>query len=83
MAKQESASSEERNSVYSVTIKEAAIRALKKIPKSFALKLDQKIQALSIQPRPSGCTKLEGYQNAYRIRHSDYRVVYTATSRKY
>ncbi len=30
-----------------------------------------------MQPRPSGCTKLEGYQNAHRIRHSDYRVVYT------
>ncbi len=32
---------------------------------------------LSSNPRPKGCKKLQGYDNVYRVRYSDYRIVYT------
>jgi mRNA interferase RelE/StbE len=32
---------------------------------------------LAIDPRPPGCRKLEGGEDAYRIRFGDYRIVYT------
>lgn len=34
------------------------------------------IQALANNPRPSGCRKLTGSKNDWRIRVGDYRVVY-------
>ena len=35
------------------------------------------IDALVSNPRPVGCRKLYGSENAYRIRIGDYRVIYT------
>jgi mRNA interferase RelE/StbE len=32
---------------------------------------------LAREPRPSGCRKLHGSDNAFRIRVGDYRIVYT------
>lgn len=41
-------------------------------------RLVPKIDSLGIDPRPRGCTKLEGsLKNAYRVRVGDYRLVYT------
>lgn len=34
------------------------------------------IEALEENPRPSGCVKLAGDENLYRIRVGDYRIVY-------
>ncbi len=34
------------------------------------------IQNLSNNPRPSGCRKLTGSKNDWRIRAGDYRVIY-------
>jgi mRNA interferase RelE/StbE len=34
------------------------------------------IQSLAMNPRPSGCRKLTGSKNDWRIRVGDYRVVY-------
>ncbi len=36
-----------------------------------------RIDGLSDEPRPSGCTKLTGYKNSCRVRAGDYRIVYT------
>jgi mRNA interferase RelE/StbE len=33
------------------------------------------MEALSDDPRPSGCKKLKG-RNAYRVRKGDYRIIY-------
>jgi mRNA interferase RelE/StbE len=35
-----------------------------------------KIEGLAANPRPSGCRKLRGYKDLWRIRIGDYRVVY-------
>jgi mRNA interferase RelE/StbE len=41
-----------------------------------------KIEALAIQPRPTGCRKLRGENRLWRIRVGDYRVVYSVDDAK-
>ncbi len=62
---------------YTITIKPRALKALKKIPRSFVVKIDAAIQSLASNPRPPGCKKLEAYNTVYRIRVADYRIVYS------
>ena len=35
------------------------------------------VEALADAPRPSGCKKLQGSEDTYRIRVGDYRVIYS------
>ena len=60
---------------YKIVIKPSAVKELEKIPKKDRIRIAEKISALAINPRPTGCQKLSG-QNRYRIRHGVYRVVY-------
>ena len=39
-------------------------------------RIDTRIRALSENPRPSGIKKLAGDENLYRLRVSDYRIIY-------
>ena len=71
MKKQDNKSSERKNSSYTITIKERALKELKKLPRFIAAKIDEKIRALAQNPRPDGCKKIEGYNNVYRIRFSE------------
>jgi len=36
----------------------------------------QKITSLGETPRPAGCKKLKGYEDQWRVRAGDWRVVY-------
>jgi mRNA interferase RelE/StbE len=36
----------------------------------------RKVEGLAAEPRPSGCRKLVGRNNLWRIRVGDYRVIY-------
>jgi len=36
---------------------------------------------LAIEPRPRGCEKLSGYDDLYRVRVGDYRIVYGVEDR--
>lgn len=68
---------------YKVEIQESAKRELKKLPKSIAGRILEKIIKLGDEPRPNGCKKLKSfdlpnnpYKDLYRIRVGDYRAVY-------
>jgi len=39
-------------------------------------RIDRKILALPENPRPSGCKKLKGYKDQWRVRAGDWRVLY-------
>jgi mRNA interferase RelE/StbE len=39
-------------------------------------RIDKRILALGSNPRPTGCKKLKGYKDQWRIRIGDYRVIY-------
>ena len=62
--------------MYKVQIKKSALKELNNIQKVFRLKIIDKIDELSIDPRPSGVRKLENAVNSYRIRVGDFRIIY-------
>jgi len=61
---------------YAVEIKPSARREMENLDDSLLSRLVPKIEGLGANPRPSGCRKLRGYKDQWRIRIGDYRVVY-------
>ncbi|MEL7353768.1 MAG: type II toxin-antitoxin system RelE/ParE family toxin [Cyanobacteria bacterium P01_A01_bin.116] len=61
---------------YKIVFEPAAKRQLKKLPPNIQKTLRPLIDSLSKNPRPSGCKKLKGRKNEYRIRSGSYRVIY-------
>jgi mRNA interferase RelE/StbE len=64
-----------------IEISPAAARQLKKIDRRVLLQIAEKIDLLAAEPRPRGCEKLSGYDNLYRVRIGDYRIVYGVEDR--
>jgi mRNA interferase RelE/StbE len=60
----------------------SAIKDLRGIDRQWLPKIISAIEALSENPRPSGCKKLVGSEHTYRIRISDYRVIYDIQDHK-
>jgi mRNA interferase RelE/StbE len=62
---------------YHVELKPAAVRDLKKLPRSVQIRVASRIDDLAGDPRPSGSEKLEGSKKElYRVRIGDYRIIY-------
>lgn len=61
---------------YALGIKPSARKELENLSDSLIARLVPKINSLAADPRPSGCRKLHGYKDVWRIRVGDYRVVY-------
>jgi mRNA interferase RelE/StbE len=49
---------------------------LRKLPRNILARVDAAILKLADNPRPSGCVKLKGTSNTYRVRIGDWRVIY-------
>ncbi|MFL6231100.1 MAG: type II toxin-antitoxin system RelE family toxin [Pyrinomonadaceae bacterium] len=61
---------------YEISFARAARRDLEALEAKVVNRIFPKIEALSKQPRPSGCRKLVGEENLWRVRIGDYRVIY-------
>ncbi|MFN9174623.1 MAG: type II toxin-antitoxin system RelE family toxin [Synechocystis sp.] len=61
---------------YHVIIPKPVQKQLRNLPQNIRSRLLAEIKSLSDIPRPDGVKKLKGYQNTYRIRVGDYRVIY-------
>jgi mRNA interferase RelE/StbE len=61
---------------YTIQFKPLALRQLEKLPREAQKRLAAKIETLRDDPFPSGCRKMEGVADAWRVRVGDYRVVY-------
>jgi mRNA interferase RelE/StbE len=61
---------------YRVLLERAAETDLARLSSEIHDRVIAAIQALATNPRPPGCRKLAGRKNAWRIRVSDYRVIY-------
>jgi mRNA interferase RelE/StbE len=55
----------------------AADKALRKLPVKVQRRIAAATEALADEPRPTGCAKLHGTDDLWRIRVGQYRVVYT------
>jgi mRNA interferase RelE/StbE len=62
---------------YRLLIKESARRELERLgTKADRVRIVARIRALAENPRPPGCEKLAGFDDRFRIRQGDFRVVY-------
>jgi mRNA interferase RelE/StbE len=62
--------------MYRVLLERAAEKDLSRLSSEVHSRVIRAIQLLANNPRPSGCRKLAGSKNDWRIRVGDYRVVY-------
>jgi mRNA interferase RelE/StbE len=62
---------------YEITFARSARKELQAIPRTTAKRILTKIELLASNPRLSGCKKLQGHTNLWRIRVGEYRVVYS------
>ena len=67
---------------YALTFRPAALRALRKLDRQIAERIKAATEALRDDPRPSGAKMLTGSHGLWRIRISDYRVVYTVDDQR-
>ena len=51
-------------------------RVFRRLPKPLLQRIREKISSLATDPRPSGCKKLVGHDNLYRVRVGDWRISY-------
>jgi mRNA interferase RelE/StbE len=56
---------------YAIDIKPSARRELENLSDNLIARLVPKIDGLAADPRPSGCRKLRGYKDLWRIRVGD------------
>jgi mRNA interferase RelE/StbE len=67
---------------YSLAIKASAQKELDALADDLFRRIDLKILALAKNPRPSGCKKLRGYKNHWRVRAGDWRIIYVVDDAK-
>ena len=61
---------------YKVLISKSAEKEISKLPVKEILKIQKVILDLADNPRPFGVKKLEGFNDLYRIRKGDFRIIY-------
>ena len=67
---------------YKLQIKESAAKELESLgTKKGREKIVARINALAMDPRPSGSERLAGEENKYRVRQGNYRIVYSIDDR--
>jgi mRNA interferase RelE/StbE len=63
---------------YRLLVKASAAKELEAIgTKRDRQHIVRRIQALAVEPRPTGCEKLAGHSTLFRVRQGPYRVIYT------
>ncbi len=62
---------------YAVNFRRSAEKDMRRLDTSVRRRVLREIESLSADPRPDGCRKLHGSDDAYRIRVGEYRVIYT------
>jgi mRNA interferase RelE/StbE len=61
---------------YAVELKPSARKELESLPDSVLARVIRKMESLADDPRPAACKKLKGYKDHWRLRVSDWRIVY-------
>ena len=62
---------------YRLLLKASAAREIEKTDsRADRRRVIERTKALAEEPRPMGAEKLAGYEDRYRVRQGDYRIVY-------
>ena len=64
---------------FEIEITRTAEKQLQGLPQKDQERLATAMLALANDPRPRGCRKLSGYDDTFRIRVGNYRVIYSVT----
>ena len=62
---------------YAVSFRRSAEKDLHRLDATVQRRVIKAVEGLASSPRPSGCKKLQGSEDTYRIRVGDYRVIYS------
>ena len=62
---------------YAVSFRRSAEKDLHRLDATVQRRVMKAVESLADSPRPSGCKKLQGSEDTYRIRVGDYRVIYS------
>jgi mRNA interferase RelE/StbE len=65
------------DSAYRVTLKRSAQKEIRALDEVVRTRVLNSIRSLASDARPSGCRKLVGVADRWRIRIGDYRVIYS------
>jgi len=65
---------------YRIEWKQSALKELRKLPPDTIARVVTAVEALALNPLPSGVKKLRSYEHTYRIRVGKYRIIYTIES---
>ena len=69
---------------YKLLIKPSAAKEIETLGSKYdRQRIVSRIQSLSVDPRPQGCEKLAGYQDRYRLRQGNYRIVYLVADERF
>ncbi|NUN63255.1 type II toxin-antitoxin system RelE/ParE family toxin [Pseudanabaena biceps] len=61
---------------YQVIVPKPVQKQLDSLPKNLRDRAIIALRSLAQDPRPSGVKKLKGYEDTYRVRVGDYRIIY-------
>ncbi len=67
---------------YSIEISRTAEKQLKKVRRDDQRRIIEAILSLADDPHPMGSRKLMGYDDVFRIRVGQYRVLYSVSGKK-
>ena len=62
---------------YDITFARSARKELERLGEPMRSRAFRRIERLASDPRPTGCRKLEGADDLWRIRIGDYRIIYS------
>jgi mRNA interferase RelE/StbE len=62
---------------YDVRFARSARKELERLGEPILTRIFLRFERLGLDPRPTGCRKLEGGEDLWRIRVGDYRIIYS------
>ena len=62
--------------MYELRLVRSARKELEALPDAVLTRVARRLDALQTTPRPSGCKKLRGATDLWRVRVGDYRIIY-------
>jgi mRNA interferase RelE/StbE len=62
--------------IYKVFISSSAEKSLKSLPSQDQRRIAAVVSSFAIEPLPIGTKKMHGFENTYRVRVGNYRIIY-------